>query len=105
MPRASRCTIVLAALLVVLAAACHDGDTRQNHELCVSARDFSVDEVCGTPDEVLRLHRLNFSCSPTDSSCRLENVRGPFPRVGERGANLCCYTYTVVTIENNSYVD
>ena len=104
-PRAARCGLVLAALTVVVAAACHDDDRRSERELCVSAQDFSADEVCGTPDDVLRLHRLNFLCSPTDSSCRLENVRGPFPRAGERGEKRCCYTYTLVHIDNHSYVD
>ena len=102
-PPASRGARVLAAMIVILQAACHDGDRREAQELCVSASDFSADHVCGTPDDVLRLHRRRFSCSSTDSSCRLENVRGPFPR--EVGGQLCCYTYTVVRIDNNSYVD
>jgi hypothetical protein len=89
-------SVLLGATIL---GACGPDETRSEEEACVFL-DYFPDGVCGSPADALRVNPTSFICNANDSLCRVENVRGPFPRVLELGGDFCCYNFTLVRTDD-----
>lgn len=93
---------VVQCMIGALASGCLGPTERRSaRELCLDARFFPPDSACGSPADALRVARSQFLCAEGESSCRMEGFGGPLQRTSDGGGALCCYTYTLVTVDDS----
>lgn len=77
-------------------------ESRSEEEICMWPANALPDGPCNTAADAFRLDRFRFrGCADGERNCRIENLRGPHGPPHETAGGTCCYTYTVVRIDDS----